>query len=86
MTFEEKIIDLFKRYDVLLVQFNGKVVPVKNTTKQECYDLLYDIQELIEWRKNDFKQLDFINANMELGKKLRTDFRKGCGLDKGGAV
>lgn len=51
MEFEDKVRELFNRYDVLLVRVNGKNIPVKNTTKQECYDLLYDIQELIEWRK-----------------------------------
>ena len=48
---ENKIIELFKRYDVLVVPINGQNVPVKNTTKQECYDLLFEIQELINWRK-----------------------------------
>lgn len=56
MTFEEKIIELFNKYNVLLVHLDGKIVPVRNTTKQECYDLLYDIQELIEWRKLLFKK------------------------------
>lgn len=51
MEFEEKVRELFKRYDVLLVRVNSKSIPVKNTTKQECYELLYEIQELIEWRK-----------------------------------
>ena len=51
MTLEEKIIELFKKYDVLVVNINGQNVPVKNTTKQECYDLLFEIQDLIEWRK-----------------------------------
>ena len=27
--------------------------PVKNTTKQECYDALYEIQELLEMRRMD---------------------------------
>lgn len=48
---KSKIIELFNKYDILLVHINGKIVPVKNTTKQECYDLLYEIQEMIEWRK-----------------------------------
>ena len=56
MTFEEKIIELFNKYNILLVHMDGKIVPVRNTTKQECYDLLYDIQELIEWRKLLFKK------------------------------
>lgn len=47
----EPIITLFNKYDVLLVHEGGQIVPVKNTTKQDCYDLLYEIQELIEWRK-----------------------------------
>lgn len=51
MTFEEKVRELFNKYDPLLVHINGKIIPVKNTTKQECYDLLYEIQELIDWRK-----------------------------------
>lgn len=46
-----KIIELFNKYDILLVHRDGKIVPVKNSTKQECYNLLYEIQELIEWRK-----------------------------------
>lgn len=45
------IITLFNKYNVLLVHEGGQIVPVKNTTKQDCYDLLYEIQELIEWRK-----------------------------------
>lgn len=48
---ENKIIELFNKYDILLVHRDGKIVPVKNSTKQECYNLLYEIQELIEWRK-----------------------------------
>ena len=48
---ENKIIELFNKYDILLVHIDGKIVPVKNSTKQECYNLLYEIQELIEWRK-----------------------------------
>ena len=56
MTFEEKVIDLFNKYDILLVHLNGKIVPVKNSSKQECYNLLYDIQELIEWRRLLFKK------------------------------
>ena len=51
MTIEEKLRELFKKYGVLVVPINGQNVPVKNTTKQECYDLLYEIQELIEWIK-----------------------------------
>lgn len=47
----EPIKTLFNKYDVLLVHEGGQIVPVKNTTKQDCYDLLYEIQELIEWRK-----------------------------------
>ena len=50
MTFEEKVIELFNKYDPLLVHVDGKITPVKNTSKQECYDLLYEIGELIEWR------------------------------------
>lgn len=56
MTFEEKVIELFNKYDPLLVHINGKITPVKNTSKQDCYELLYDIQELIEWRKVLFKK------------------------------
>lgn len=48
---ENKIIELFNKYDILLIHIDGKIVPVKNSTKQECYNLLYEIQELIEWRK-----------------------------------
>ena len=51
MPFEEKVIELFNKYNPLLVHINGKITPVKNTSKQDCYELLYDIQELIEWRK-----------------------------------
>ena len=51
MEFKEKIIELFNKYDVLLVHIDGKILPVKNTSKKECYNLLYDIQELIDWRK-----------------------------------
>lgn len=50
--FKEKIIELFNKYNILLVHdIDGKIIPVKNTTKKECYNLLYDIQELINWRK-----------------------------------
>lgn len=47
----DKIVELFNKYDILLEHLDGVIVPVKNSTKQECYDLLYEIQELIEWRK-----------------------------------
>lgn len=61
---ESKIIELFNKYDILLVHIDGKIVPVKNSTKQECYNLLYDIQELIEWRKILFnKHLDKVYNN-----------------------
>lgn len=56
LQFENKIIELFNKYDILLVHIDGKIVPVKNSTKQECYNLLYEIQELIEWRKLLFKK------------------------------
>ena len=56
MTFEEKIIELFNKYDILLVHIDGKIVPVKNTSKKDCYNLLYDIQELIDWRRKLFKK------------------------------
>ena len=51
MTFEEKVIELFNKYDPLLVLLDGKITPVKNTSKQDCYNLLYEIGELIEWRR-----------------------------------
>ena len=51
MSFEEKIIELFNKYDPLLVHLDGKITPIRNTSKQECYELLYEIQELIDWRK-----------------------------------
>ena len=54
--FKEKVIELFNKYDVLLLHLDGKIVPVKNTSKQECYDLLYEIGELIEWRRLLFKK------------------------------
>lgn len=53
---KDKLIECFNKYDVLLVHLDGKIVPVKNTSKQECYNLLYDIQELIEWRRLLFKK------------------------------
>lgn len=56
MTFEEQIIELFNKYDILLVHIDGKIVPVKNTSKKDCYNLLYDIQELIDWRRKLFKK------------------------------
>lgn len=46
-----KVVELFNKYDILLLHIDGKIVPVKNSTKQEVYDLLYEVQELIEWRK-----------------------------------
>ena len=48
---KNEVIELFNKYDILLLHIDGKIVPVKNSTKQECYDLLYEIQEMIEWRK-----------------------------------
>lgn len=51
----DTIIKLFNKYIPLLVHIDGKISPVKNTSKQECYDLLYEIQELIEWRKLLYK-------------------------------
>lgn len=54
--FKEKIIELFNKYDPLLVHLDGKIVPVKNTSKKDCYNLLYDIQELIDWRRKLFKK------------------------------
>lgn len=48
---KDEILKLFHKYNILLDHENGKIVPVKNSTKQECYNLLYEIQELIEWRK-----------------------------------
>jgi hypothetical protein len=56
MNFEDIIVELFNKYDILLLHRDGKIVPVKNTTKQECYSLLYEIQELIEWRQVLFKK------------------------------
>ena len=50
-TFEIKVKELFNKYDVLLLHIDGKILPVRNTSKQECYDLLYEIGELIEWRR-----------------------------------
>lgn len=61
---KKKIIELFNKYDVLLVHIDNKIVPVKNSTKQECYNLLYEIQELIEWRKLLFnKHLNEVTDN-----------------------
>lgn len=48
---ENRIRELFNTYDILLLHRDGKIVPIKNSTKQDCYNLLYEIQELIEWRK-----------------------------------
>ena len=57
-----KVVELFNKYDILLVHVDGKIVPVKNSSKQQCYDLLYEIQELIEWRKILFiKHLSEVN-------------------------
>lgn len=56
MTVEEKVIELFNKYDPLLIHLDGKIVPVLNTSKQDCYNLLYEIQEVIEWRKILFKK------------------------------
>ena len=53
---QDRVIKLFNKYDVLLVHVDGKIVPVKNTSKQDCYNLLYEIQELINWRRILFKK------------------------------
>ena len=59
-----KIVELFNKYDILLEHIDGVIVPVKNSTKQECYDLLYEIQEFIEWRKLLFnKHLSEVTDN-----------------------
>lgn len=54
--FKEKVIELFNKYDVLLIHIDGKIYPVRNTSKQECYNLLYEIGELIEWRRVLFRK------------------------------
>ena len=55
-TFEEKVIELFNKYDPLLLHIGDKIEPVRNTSRQDCYNLLYEIGELIEWRKRLFKK------------------------------
>ena len=67
---KNEIIELFNKYDILLVHINGKIVPVKNSTKQECYNLLYEIQELIEWRKLLFNK--HLNEVMNNGTQETT--------------
>ena len=63
-TQQSELIKLFNKYDVLLVHIDGKIVPVRNSSKQECYNLLYEIQELIEWRKLLFnKHLNEVQNN-----------------------
>lgn len=56
MNFEEKVIELFIKYDILLLHIDGKIEPVRNTSKKDCYELLFELQELIEWRKLKFKK------------------------------
>ena len=55
-SFEDKIIELFNKYDVLVIHIGDKLEPVRNTSKQDCYKLLYDIGELIDWRRRLFKK------------------------------
>lgn len=46
----ERIRHLFENSSVTLVKRDGVVRPVKNTSKNDCYNLLFEIQELIESR------------------------------------
>lgn len=55
-TFKEKVIELYNKYDPLLVHIDDRILPVKNTSKQDCYDLVYEIGELIEWRRVLFRK------------------------------
>ena len=73
MTFEEKVIELFNKYDPLLVHLDGKITPVKNTSKQDCYDLLYEIGELIEWRKYHTGYISLCNHEVEDNETSRPD-------------
>ena len=66
--FKNKVIELFNKYDVLLLHLDGKIVPVKNTTKQECYNLLYDIGELIEWRRVLFQKYHTVEGGDDNGR------------------
>lgn len=54
--FKEKVLEVFNKYDVLVLHIGDKLEPVKNTSKQDCYNLIYDIGELIEWRRVLFKK------------------------------
>lgn len=54
--FKEKVIELFNKYDVLILHIGDKLEPVRNTSKQDCYNLLFDIGELIDWRSLLFKK------------------------------
>lgn len=54
--FEEKVIELFNKYDPLLLHIGDKIEPVRNTSKQDCYNLLFEIGELFEWRRVLFKK------------------------------
>lgn len=46
----EQIRHLFENSGVILVKRDGVVRPVKNTSKNDCYNLLFEIQKLIEGR------------------------------------
>lgn len=46
----EQIRYLFENSGVTLVKRNGVVRPVKNTSKNDCYNLLFEIQKLIDGR------------------------------------
>lgn len=67
---KNEVIELFNKYDILLLHRDGKIVPVKNSTRQECYDLLYEIQEMIEWRKLLFNK--HLNEVIDNGKEETT--------------
>ena len=58
----EKIFAIMRR--LLLVKMDGlNPIPRKGTTRRECYQALYEIQELLETRRISGKHLPQTNAD-----------------------
>ena len=57
----EEILNLIDKQmcTILLVDIDGKYRPVKNTTKEECYQILGNIQELLQSHKVVFIERKF---------------------------
>lgn len=71
--FEEKVIELFNKYDPLLLHIGDRILPVRNTSKQDCYDLVYEIGELFEWRRLLFKKY---HGSIDIDKEFIANFKR----------